>query len=97
MATWRSAVGIDEENRILYYAAGWSMGIPVLARAIKHAGIYSAIQLDINYYWVLFTTVDFIKGEPHAVPLLEQMKDGVDRYLAASPRDFFYIAAKYTS
>ncbi len=92
-ATWRSAIGIDLENRVLYYAVGWSMSVGPLARALRAARVHFAFQLDIHYYWVLFGTVAFTKGEPAVTPLLEQMKDDVNRYLGASRRDYFYLAS----
>jgi hypothetical protein len=94
MATWRSAVGISADGRTLYYVAGWSLNMPALARALQTAGAYSAIQLDINRYWVLFTTIRFDPDGPKALPLLDEMNENIDRYLYASARDYFYLAAK---
>jgi hypothetical protein len=94
IATWRSAVGISADGRTLYYAAGWSLTMPVLAQALKTVGIWSALQLDINEYWVLFSEIQFEQRVPKAVPLLEEMKDNVGRYLYASARDYFYLAEK---
>jgi hypothetical protein len=94
MTTWRSAVGVSGDGRTLYYAAGWSLNMPALARALKTAGAYSAIQLDINHFWVLFTRFVFEPDGPNAIPLLDEMKENVDRYLYASSRDYFYLASK---
>ncbi len=93
VATWRSAVGISADGKTLYYAAGASLTISALAQALKAAGVDAAIQLDINYYWVLFCTVRFEKAVPTALPLLTEMKDNVNRYLHASARDYFYLTA----
>jgi hypothetical protein len=93
VATWRSAVGISADGKTLYYAAGASLTISALAQALKAAGVDAAIQLDINYYWVLFCTVRFDKTVPTALPLLTEMKDNVNRYLHASARDYFYLTA----
>jgi Phosphodiester glycosidase len=93
VATWRSAVGISADGKTLYYAAGWSLTISALAQALKTAGAYGAIQLDINYYWVLFATIQFNRDVPRALPLLTEMKDNVDRYLYASARDYFYLTS----
>jgi hypothetical protein len=94
MATWRSAVGISADGRTLFYVAGWSLNMPALARALQTAGVDSAIQLDINRYWVLFAAIRFDQDVPKAVPLLDEMNENVDRYLYASSRDFFYLAAR---
>lgn len=93
VATWRSAVGISADGKTLYYVAGWSLTMPALAQALKTAGANGAIQLDINYYWVLFATIQFDRDVPRALPLLTEMKDNVDRYLYASARDYFYLTA----
>jgi hypothetical protein len=91
VATWRSAVGLSADRKTLYYAAGASMTISSLAQALKAAGVDAAIQLDINYYWVLFCTIRFDKNTPTALSLWTDMKDNVNRYLHASPRDYFYL------
>ena len=91
VATWRSAVGLSADGKTLYYAVGASMTISSLAQALKAAGMDAAIQLDINYYWVLFCTIRFDKNTPTALPLLAEMKDGRDRYLHKSERDYFYL------
>ncbi|MGB7538999.1 MAG: phosphodiester glycosidase family protein [Anaerolineales bacterium] len=94
MTTWRSAVGVSADGRTLYYMAGWSLNMPALAHALKTAGAYSAIQLDINHFWVLFTRFVFEPDGPKAFPLLDEMKENVDRYLYACSRDYFYLASK---
>lgn len=94
MATWRSAVGVSADGRTLYYAAGGSLNMPALAHALQAAGAYSAIQLDINHFWVLFTRFVFEPDGPKAFPLLDEMRENVDRYLYACSRDYFYLASK---
>jgi hypothetical protein len=94
MTTWRSAVGVSADGRTLYYAAGWSLNMPALAHALKTAGAYAAIQLDINHFWVLFTRFVFAPDGPKVFPLLDEMKENVDRYLYAYSRDYFYLASK---
>ena len=90
-AIWRSGLGISADGRTLYYIAGPSLTLPVLADAMQGAGMARAIQLDINNFWVHF---DAIQGQQmQAEPLLEGMNNKVGRYLTAYPRDFFYITA----
>ncbi len=93
VATWRSAIGLSADGKTLYYAVGASMTISSLAKALYAARMDSAIQLDINNYWVLFTTVHFDQNVPTSLPLLADWKDNVNRYLHASARDYFYITA----
>lgn len=94
MTTWRSAVGVSDDGRTVFYVAGWSLNMPALAGALQRAGAHDAIQLDINHFWVLFTRFIFGPDGPEAQPLLEEMEENVDRYLYASGRDYFYLAAK---
>jgi hypothetical protein len=68
--------------------------MPALAGALQRAGVHDAIQLDINHFWVLFTRFIFGPDGPGAQPLLEEMEENVDRYLYASGRDYFYLAAR---
>jgi hypothetical protein len=93
VATWRSAVGISADGKTVFYAAGASMTISSLAQALKIVGVDAAIQLDINYYWVLFCVIRYDKDIPTSLPLLPEMKDNVNRYLHESERDYFYITS----
>jgi hypothetical protein len=91
VSTWRSAIGLSRDRNTLYYAAGWNLTMPPLARALWTAGVYDAIQLDINDYWVLFSRIDFSHDKPAAIPLVAQMADHGNRFLSANARDFFYL------
>jgi hypothetical protein len=95
-ATGRSAVGISQDGSILYYAVGFNLTLPALARAVQDAGAYQAIQLDINNFYTHFEA--FTSGSNNslmAVPLLDQMKGpGDQRYLTINKRDFFYVTTK---
>ena len=94
-ATYRSAVGISKDGRTLYFIAGPDLTLPALAKALQTAGIYQAIQLDINNYWVHFDSFKSSGDNLMPVPLLDFMK-GVDdqRFLGAYIRDYFYVTAK---
>jgi hypothetical protein len=93
VATWRSAVALSADGKTVYYAAGASMTISSLAQALKTAGVDAAIQLDINYYWVIFCTIRNDNNGLTSLPLLAEMKENVNRYLHASARDYFYVTA----
>ena len=94
IVTWRSALGLSADNRTLYYFAGPSLIMPVLAPAMVAAGVQQGLELDINPYWVHFTTIQSQGNTLVADPLFPaQMKESKDRYLRASARDFFYITA----
>ncbi len=95
-ATGRSALGISQDGKVLYYAAGFDLTLPALAQAVQDAGAWQAIQLDINNYYAHFEAIHFdAHNQPLAVPLLNQMKGpGDHRYLAIDSRDFFYLTLK---
>ncbi len=94
IVTWRSALGLSADRRTGYYFAGPSLIMPVLAPAMVAADIQEGMELDINPYWVHFTTIQSQGNTLIADPLFPaEMKDGKDRYLHASVRDFFYVTA----
>lgn len=92
--TTRSGIGLNKDSDTLYYFCGPSLTIEALAKSMQTAGIYNAIQLDINNYWVLFVKITFPESTPVPEQLLpEQMEFEIDRYLHQSPRDFFYLTS----
>jgi hypothetical protein len=94
IVTRRSAIGLDRHGQTLYYFAGPSLSMPVLAETMLAASVHNGMLLDINHFWVHFTAIRTVKGELVAEPLLpEDMTDHIDRYLQASPVDFFYLTA----
>lgn len=92
--SWRSALGISADGNVLYYAAGPSLTLDKLARALADAGADEAIQLDINNYWVSFEAISATGSTLIPVPLFDQMRENADRYLRGYARDFFYLTAK---
>jgi hypothetical protein len=92
--TPRSGLGISQDGKVLYYFAGPSLTMPILAKAMQDAGAYQAMQLDINNTKVYFSSFKFDNGQWAAMPLLPQnMTTDINRFLGASLRDFFYITA----
>jgi hypothetical protein len=95
IVTNRSGMGIDEAEQTLYYFAGPSLSMPALADAMLAAGVHYGMLLDINNFWVHFTAIHEQDGSLAADPLLpDHMIDKIDRYLGASPVDFFYITVR---
>jgi hypothetical protein len=95
VVTFRSAIGISQDDQTLYYLAGPHLSMPVLAKALVAIGSYQAIQLDINNYYVHFTAIRADGENLIADPLMpEFMTDHVDRYLKAFFRDFFYVTVR---
>jgi Phosphodiester glycosidase len=93
--TLRSGIGISRDAQTLYYFAGPSLSMEALAKSMVAAGVYRALQLDINNYWVHFVAVQDQDSELLLEPLLPDfMKENIDRYLFPHGRDFFYVTAK---
>ena len=95
VTVWRSALGLSQDGRILYYAAGDNLVVSALARGLQAAGAYNAMQLDVNNYWVYFGAVKAEGARLTNETLLDKMK-GSDsrRYLNGFSRDFFYVTVR---
>lgn len=91
IVTYRSGIGLNTDRTILYYFAGATLDLPILANAMQSAGVKEAMQLDINNYWVYFSAFFPDGNTIRPEPLLPTMQEHIDRYLHPSPRDFFYI------
>jgi hypothetical protein len=95
VVTMRSAVGLSEDNQVLYYFAGPSLSMPVLADAMQKAGVDDGMLLDINPTHAHFTAFRVQDGQLTAEPLFaEEMNIWVDRYLHPWKQDFFYLTEK---
>jgi hypothetical protein len=95
VAVWRSGLGLSQDGRVLYYAAGDSLVVSALARGLQAAGAYNAMQLDVNNYWVYFGAVRVEGAHLTNETLFEPMK-GSDphRYLNGFSRDYFYVTLR---
>jgi hypothetical protein len=92
----RSAVGLSEDRRTLYFAVGQETEAEVLAAGLRHAGAFSAAQLDINWNWTrlfLFAPVD---GEIMSLGSLEEdmAKDRGEYVRRPGARGFFYLTRR---
>ena len=95
VAVWRSALALDKDAEVLFYAAGDSLLVSSMARALLAAGAYNAMQLDINNYWVHFDAIKPDGEKLATVPLFDGMKAQDDRrYLNGYSRDFFYVVGR---
>lgn len=95
VVTWRSALGLSQDEMVLYFAAGPSLSMPALATAMQTAGAYNSLLLDINETWVHFAAIRPDGEALVAEPLLpEGMGTHPDRYLRQSQRDFFYVTVR---
>ncbi len=91
----RSAVGLDEDRKILFYGLGEAMTAQALARGMKAAGAHWAAELDVNHSYPRFLFYEHSqdKGEPVAVSaLIPAIEFPEDQYVSRpSVRDFFYL------
>lgn len=91
-AVWRSGLGLSADGRTLYYVAGASITLPALTQAMKSAGAYEAMQLDINNTMVHFDSFQANGTVLSPQALFNTMKYQADnRYLTSDDRDFFYV------
>jgi hypothetical protein len=92
--TWRSGIGLTKEGNLIY-AVGNNLSPSSLATALKMAGAVSAIQLDINPFWVRFNIFEPAgPGGYTTKTLTKDLKDGSKAYLEGYSKDFFYIYSK---
>lgn len=92
--TWRSGIGITARGNLIF-AVGNSLVPSTLAEALKSAGAVSAMQLDINPYWVRFNMFDHFSGGTYtSTTIMKGIQDGSYNYLHGYSKDFFYITKK---
>lgn len=98
IVTWRSGLALSADRQVLYYIAGPSLSMPVLAEVMLQIGAANGILLDINESWVHFTAIHAAPdGSLAPEPLFEEgMETSVDRYLRPHSRDFFYVTLDLT-
>jgi hypothetical protein len=93
--TVRSSIGISKDNQVLYYFAGPSLSMPMLADAMSTSGAHNGILMDINPTHAHFTAIRVEDGELKPEALYpEEMDLWVDRYLRQWDQDFFYVIVK---
>ena len=90
--TWRSGVAISQDEKTLYYFASQYSDITSLSRAMQTVNPQTAMQLDINNFWVHFTAFKNDNGKlaPDAL-FPNEMSSNLERFLNPYPRDFFYV------
>jgi hypothetical protein len=91
--TWRSALGVDGQGRLIY-AAGPKMSLTELSHALIDAGAVRAMQLDIHDGVVTYNWYRDSSGRVSGTKLMPSMQRGATRYLMPDQRDFFVIEAR---
>jgi hypothetical protein len=93
--TWRSGIGITADKRFLIYATGNSLTVQSLGEALRMAGAFNAMQLDINGFYTRFATFrPAAANSRHPVAaekLLNEMSVAANQFLEPYDRDFFYV------
>ena len=91
---WRSAVGINARGDLIY-GGGPGLSVGSLAAVLQRAGAVSAMELDINSYWVsAMTYTSGGNGAPVPRKLLDSMSKPAGIYLESQTRDFIELDAK---
>ncbi len=98
--TWRTGIGLTQDNHYLIYAVGNGSSAATLAEALQKAGAYNAMQLDINQFYAHFYT--YAPSDPSSSDgftltgqrLLDQMINNPHLYLTPYARDFFYLTTQ---
>ena len=98
--TWRTGLGLTQDDRYLIYAVGNGTSAKTLAEAFLQAGAFNAMQLDLNQFYAHFyiyqpsnpeTAHGFLMTGQR---LLDQMINNPYLYLKPNVRDFFYLTIK---
>ncbi|AKT40964.1 phosphodiester glycosidase family protein [Chondromyces crocatus] len=97
----RSALGIDETGRFMFYGLGEAVSSETMGRAMKTAGAHDAAQLDVNHAYPRFLLYTHgVAGEPPIAEssLIPDVNFKATEYVTdPSPRDFFYVARRKTA
>ena len=94
--TWRSALGVDAQNRLIY-AAGRQMTLVDLANSMVSAGAVRAMQLDIHDNVVTF---NWYRPDPKSAngvdssKLMASMQRDATRFLSTEQRDFLAVMVR---
>jgi hypothetical protein len=95
----RSALGVSQDGRTLFYGLGEEITPRALAGAMKAAGAFDAAELDVNWSYTRFL-VYAPPTSPGAIPevratLIPKIKHAPRQYVAKpSERDFFYLVRR---
>lgn len=89
--TWRSGLGITPYGSLIY-AAGNYLSALTLGKALQAAGAMTAMQTDINPYWV---RAFLYNRSPNGMLQVTRLNSGMQgtglEYLFNDQRDFFYL------
>jgi hypothetical protein len=91
----RSAIGLNQEGKVLFYGIGDGLTAQAIARGMKAAGAFTAAELDVNYSYPRFLLYEQPSAAepPRATSaLIPDIKFEPDEYVSRPcERDFFYL------
>ena len=91
----RSAVGLSEDQKTLYVGISEATSATAIAKAMHFVGAYDVAQLDVNWSFPKFFTVEpkpSNASEVEVKPLVDGFEFSPDDYFKKeATRDFFYV------
>ena len=92
---WRSGIGITSDGRVIF-VYGPSLNVRELAQLLRHAGVVTGMELDINPDWMsyMYYLPRHHPGRPVPVNLLPDQVQPPDRYYTPASRDFTAVYAR---
>ncbi len=91
----RSAIGISKDNQTLYVGISEATTAAAIANAMSFAGAYNVAQLDVNFSYPKFVTVELSEKGPTVKTIIDGFDTKADDYVRRpNPRDFFYLTRK---
>lgn len=88
--TFRSAVCTRTDGSMLYVAVG-DVNIEMLVRTVLAFGCDTAMQLDINGNWPLFSVFSGLGTSGREGTAIDKRMGNRNRYLNGAPKDFFAL------
>jgi hypothetical protein len=94
----RSAIGLSEDGKILYVGISEATTATAIAKAMHHGGAHHIAQLDVNFSYPKFVTVEPRDGDaknPTVKAIIDGFEYTEDDYVRNDmKRDFFYLTRK---
>ena len=91
---WRSGIGLTADGRVIF-VYGPALNVRELAELMRHAGVVTGMELDINPAWMSFMYyLNAQTSNPKPVALLPTQAQAPNRYYSPSSRDFTAAYAK---
>ncbi len=94
---WRSGIGLTKDKKYLIYGAGNAISAVTLGKALKLAGAYDALHLDMNISNIAFNFYKITDGNIVPYSLSERLwPEMIGKYIKGYSHDFFYLTLKMT-